>query len=62
MLLLYYMFVLFPLSGASYRSVYLFIVLIYTIVELNVILLLCISTSSIACAIYFIHCIILIDS
>ena len=42
MLRLYYVLVLFPLSGASYCTVYLFIILIYTIVKLNVIFLLCI--------------------
>ena len=42
-LLLYYMLVLFPLSGASYCTIYLFIflfiILIYTTVKLNVLLL-----------------------
>ena len=42
MLRLYYVLVLFPLSSASYCTVYLFIILIYTIVKLNVIFLLCI--------------------
>ena len=42
MLLLYYIVVLFPLSGARYCIVYLFIVLIYVIVNLYVLLLLCI--------------------
>ena len=42
MLRLYHVLVLFPLSGASYCTVYLFIILIYTIVKLNVIFLLCI--------------------
>ena len=36
MLLLHYMLVLLPLSGASYCTGYLFIILIYTIVKLNV--------------------------
>ena len=49
------MLVLFPLSGASYCTVYLFIILVYTIVKLNVFLLLCINIASIACASYFIH-------
>ena len=60
-LLLHYMLLLFPLSGSSYCTVYLFIILIYTIVKLNVILLSCISIDSIACASYFIHCVILFD-
>ena len=61
MLLFHYMFVLFPLSGASYCTVYLFTILIYTIVRLNALLLLCISIDSIACASCFIHCVILFD-
>ena len=36
MLLLHYMLVLLPLSGASYCTGYLFIIPIYTIVKLNV--------------------------
>ena len=60
-LLLYYMLVLLPLSGASYYTVYLFISLIYTIVKFIVLLLLCITTTSIACATYFIRCVILFD-
>ena len=55
------MLVLFPLFGASYCTVYLFIILIYTIVKSNVLLLLCISVAYIACASYFIHCVILFD-
>ena len=58
MLLLYYMLVLFPLSGASYYAVYLFIVLIYAIVKLNVLLVLRINVASTACATSFIHCVI----
>ena len=60
-LLLHYMLVLFPFSSASYCTVYLFIIFIYTIVKLNVLVLLCINTDSIACASYFIHCAILFD-
>ena len=41
-LLLYYMLVLFSLSGASYCTVYLFSIPVYTIVRLNILLLLCI--------------------
>ena len=61
MLLLNYMLVLFPSFGASYGTGYLFILPIFTIVKLNVLLLLCISIYSIACASYFIHCVILFD-
>ena len=61
MLLLYYVLVLFSLSGASYCTVYLSIILIYTIVKLNILLFLCISIASIACASYFIQCVILFD-
>ena len=53
------MFVFFPLSGASYGTVYLLVILIYTIVKLNVLLLLCISINSVACASYVIHCVVL---
>ena len=60
-LLFHYMLVLFPLSGASYCTVYLFIILIYTIVKLNVLLLSCITIDSITCVSYFIHCVILFD-
>ena len=56
----YFYIVLFPLSGVSYCTGYLFI-LIYTIVKLNVLLLLCISIYSIACASYLIHCVVLFD-
>ena len=42
--------VLFPLPGASYCIVYLFIILIYSIANLNILMLLCISIASIACA------------
>ena len=58
---LYYMLALFPLPGASCCIVYLFITLIYTItiVQLNILLLLCISIASIASASYFIHSAIL---
>ena len=52
-LLLYYMFVLFSLSGANYCTVYIFTIPVYTIVKLNVLLLLCIIIASIACAILF---------
>ena len=45
-LLLYHMLVLFPLSGASSCTVYLFIILIYIIVKSNVLLFLCISIPS----------------
>ena len=62
MLLLYYMLVLFPLLCASYYTVYLFIIRIYSIVKLNVLLLLCISIASITCARYFIHCVVLFDT
>ena len=55
------MLVLFPSFGASYCTGYLFILPIFTIVKLNVLLLLCISIYSIACASYFIHCVILFD-
>ena len=55
------MLILFPFSGASYCAVDLFIVLIYTIVKLNLLLLLCISIASIACASYFSHCVILFE-
>ena len=55
------MLVLFSLSGASYGTFYLLILLIYTIVKLNVFLLLCISMASIACSSYFIHHVILFD-
>ena len=55
------MLVLLPLPGTSYCTAYLFIILIYTIVKLNVLLLLCISIASIAGASYFIHCVILFD-
>ena len=61
MVLLYYVLVLVPLSGASYCTVYLFVILIYAIVKLNVLLLLCISIVSIVCTSYFIHCVILFD-
>ena len=61
MLLLHYMLVLFPLFGASFCTGYLFILLIFTIVELIVLLLLCISIYSVACASYLIHCVILFD-
>ena len=37
------MLVLFPLSGVNYYTVYLFVILIYTIIKLNALLLLCIS-------------------
>ena len=60
-LLLHYVLVLFPLSGAGCCTVYWFIILIYTIVKLNVLLLLGISFDSIACASYFIHCVLLFD-
>ena len=53
MLLLYYMLVLFLLSGANYCTDYLFTIPVYTIVKLNVLLLLCIIIASIACAILF---------
>ena len=52
-LLLYYMFVLFSLSHANYCPVYLFTIPVYTIVKLNVLLLLCIIIASIACAVLF---------
>ena len=52
-LLLYYKLVLFLLSGANYCTVYLFTIPVYTIVKLNVLLLLCIIIASIACAILF---------
>ena len=55
------MLALFPLSGAKYCTVYLFIILTDSIDKLNVLLLLCISIASIACASYFIHCVILFD-
>ena len=55
------MLVLFPLSPASYCTVYLFIILTYTSNKLNVLLLLRISIASIACASYFTHCVILFD-
>ena len=45
----------------SYCTGYLCILPIFTIVKLNVLLLLCISIYSIACASYFIHCVILCD-
>ena len=57
----YFYTVLFPLSGVSYCTGYLFIILIYTIVKLNVLLLLCISIYSIACVSYLIHCVVLFD-
>ena len=47
------MLVLFSLSGANYCTVYLFTIPVYTIVKLNVLLLLCIIIASIACAILF---------
>ena len=53
------MLVLFPLPGSNYCTVYLFFILIYTIVKLNALLLLSISIASIAS--YFIHCVILFD-
>ena len=49
------------LPVASYCTVYLFIILIYIIVTLNVFLLLYISIASIACASYCIHRVILFD-
>ena len=52
-LLLYYMLVLFSLSGENYCTIYLFTTPVYTIVKLNVLLLLCIIIASIACAILF---------
>ena len=52
---------LFPLSGARYCTVYLFIIFIYTILKLEFLLLLCISIASITCTSYFIHCVILFD-
>ena len=55
------MLVLLQLSRASHYTAYLFISLIYTIVKLNVPLLLYITTASIAYATYFIHCVILFD-
>ena len=55
------MLVLFPFSCASYCIVYLLIILIYVIVNPNVLLLLCICIASIACASYFIDCLILFD-
>ena len=55
------MLVLFPSFGASYCTGYLFILPIFTIVKLNDLLLLCISTYSIASTSYFIHCEILFD-
>ena len=61
MLFLYYMLILFAFSGASYCAVYLFIVLIHPIVKLNLLLLLCMSMASIACASYFSHCVILFE-
>ena len=47
------MLVLFSLSGANYCTVYLFTIPVYAIVKLNVLLLLCIIITSIACAILF---------
>ena len=58
MLLLYYELMLFLLSGTICYTVYLFIILIYIIVKLKVLLLLCITIALIACATYFIHCVI----
>ena len=55
------MLVLLSLSGASYDTAYLFVSLIYTTVKLNVLLLLCTTVASIACATNFIHCVILFD-
>ena len=46
-LVLHYMLVLFPSFGASYRTGFLFILPIFTIVKLNILLLLCISIYSI---------------
>ena len=43
------MLVLSPLSGAICCTVYVFIILIYTIVKLNVLVVICISIASIAC-------------
>ena len=61
MLLLYYMLVLFTLTGASYCTVYLFVILTFTIVKLNFLLLLCISIASVAYASYVIHFVMLFD-
>ena len=47
----------FPLFGASYCTVYAYIIFIYIIIRLNVLLLLCIIIPSIVCASYF--CVIL---
>ena len=44
------MLVLFSLPDASYYTVYLFFILIYIIVKLNVLLLLCFSIASVASA------------
>ena len=52
------MLVLFLLSDANYYTVYFLISLADTIVKLNVILLLCITIASTACANCFIHCVI----
>ena len=60
-LFLHYVIVLFSLSGASYCAGYLFIIIIYSIVKLNVFLLLCISIYSVACVSFFIHCVNLFD-
>ena len=60
-LFLHYIIVLFSLSGASHCAGYLFIIIIYSIVKLNVLLLLCISICSVACVSFFIHCVILFD-
>ena len=49
------MLALFPSLGASYCTGFLFILPIFTIVELNVLLLLCISIYSIACSICLIY-------
>ena len=57
----YIMLVLLQLSGVSYCTVYLFIILIYTIVKLNTLLLLYLSIASTTCASYFIHCATLFD-
>ena len=51
-----------PSFGASYCTGYLFILPIFAIVKFNVLLSLCISIYSIACASYFIHCVTLFDT
>ena len=61
MLLFHYMLILFPLSGVSYCTIYLFIILMYTLVKLNALLFLYVSITSVASASYFILCVILFD-